>query len=98
MMGQTLGEMAENENGRLAGTDWTFSWTKNRLYGPGGPRHWGRWKCPGKYTVGEVDAGKYMATGPNHEPLKDEDGFSLEWAHAADALAHIDKLRGLRTS
>lgn len=77
----------------LLSDGWRFRWAPETNYSGVGPRHWARWEHPDGFTVGEVDAGRYMA----HEFLKgsiqDAHGQDMEWASAAAAIRHIDSLR-----
>ena len=73
--------------------DWKMTWSPSRIVNVG-PKNWVRWTHPSGYTIGEVDAGKYMATNEHGRGLRDADGIFLEWSqpeHAADHIATLVK-------
>ena len=60
---------------------WEQYWRPNKLRERGfGPDNWAMYRCSAGYTIGEVDAGKYMACDPDGNPITDEHGCEMEWS------------------
>jgi hypothetical protein len=67
---------------------WTEGW-RARLHPPG--KWWMATHTSG-YTVGEVDAGRYMIADPSGEGVFSEAGDWISFSNALDAMEHVEML------
>ena len=73
--------------------NWKQGWRPNK-FAPNnfGPEKWAMYRHPSGYTIGEVDAGKYMACDPDGNGIKDERGCYLEWSSPESAQRDLEQL------
>ena len=71
---------------------WADRWESTKWPEDIGPKRWWHSEHPSGYSVGEVDAGKYMACDPDGNGLKDADGTYLEWCSQASAKQHVNEI------
>lgn len=73
--------------------DWKQYWRPNKFAPHNfGPDKWAMCRHPSGYTIGEVDAGKFMATDPDGNPIKNEHGFDCEWPTPEAAQSEIEAI------
>jgi hypothetical protein len=87
-----IGQEADVGKNEIPG--WSFRWVPNKSWrrpGEGQPQHWARWNHPSGYSIGEVDAGRYMAA-LNGEGLVDETGDYAAWAHPEQAAEYVEAI------
>jgi hypothetical protein len=73
---------------------WTDRWSKDPDYTPGcgGPEHWWRSDHVSGYSVGETDAGRYMACDNRGNGFCDLDGEYLVFSSGDAAKEHVETL------
>ena len=74
-------------------TGWTEHWDAVKRPSNGLPSKWWRAKHDASgYTVGEVDAGRYMAADERNQGLVDETGDWCAWSHSDDAMEYVERV------
>jgi hypothetical protein len=74
-------------------SQWTQTWRDNKNPAvPGVPRQWAQWEHPSGYSVGEVDAGRYMAADPRGVGLIDETGDWCSWSSEHGAMEYVENV------
>lgn len=72
---------------------WSFRWHPNKVQpNPYGPNRWARWDHASGYSVGEVDAGRYMAA-KDGDGLVDETGDYVSFACPHEAMDYVNRVR-----
>jgi hypothetical protein len=75
---------------------WTDSWKPEKHWVPGLPKNWWRSTHASGYAVGEVDAGRYMATDDQGNGLVDETGDYVAFASPDAAKEYVEAVLGNR--
>lgn len=71
---------------------WTDGWREEKNWQGYGPKHWWMSRHESGYTVGEVDAGLYMAANGKGMGLVDKTGAYVEFRHERDAKAYVESV------
>jgi hypothetical protein len=69
---------------------WTDGWRDEKNWRGYGPKRWWMSTHASGFTVGEVDAGRYMAADGKGNDLVDETGDYVSFRHPEEAKTYVE--------